>query len=88
MIIFSPKKGQTITIIMKKVETILISADGFLGKFYLLTGVTLKFYQKSNSSIKKIFKILCILCLFMTLSVLNHRMKVFQLLFDTLIKHF
>ena len=31
---------------------ILISVGGFLGKLYFLTAVTLKFYQKSNSSPK------------------------------------
>ena len=33
---------------MKKDEKILISVNDFLGKFYILIGVTLKFYQKPN----------------------------------------
>ena len=50
---FSTKKWQNNTIITKKNEKILIS-DGvfFFGKFYFLTGVILKFFQKSNSSIE------------------------------------
>ena len=35
---------------MKKGEKTLISVGGFLRKIYFLTGVNLKFYQKSNFS--------------------------------------
>ena len=49
MSIFSPKKEQNITIITKKSEKIVMSVSGFLGKFYFLTGVTLKFYQNSQN---------------------------------------
>ena len=45
MSIFSPKKE-------KKCEKLLMSVGNFLGKLYFLTGVTLKFYQKSNFSPK------------------------------------
>ena len=38
--ILSSKKGLNMTIIMKKVEKILMSVGGFLGKFYFLTSVT------------------------------------------------
>ena len=48
MSIFSPKNGQNITIITKKGKKIRMSVCEFLGKFYFLTSVTLKFYQKSN----------------------------------------
>ena len=45
MSIFSPKKGLNITITTKNGEKILMSVDGFLGNFYILTGVALKLYQ-------------------------------------------
>ena len=51
MSVFSPKKGQNITIITKSGK-IRMSVGGFLEKFHFLTSVTLKFYQKSNSSPK------------------------------------
>ena len=51
MSVFSPKKGQNITIITKSGK-IRMSVGGFLEKKYFLTSVTLKFYQKSNSSPK------------------------------------
>ena len=58
MLIFSPNERQNLTIITKKGEKILLSAGGFLGKIYFLTGVILKFYQKSNFSPKnKLFSI-------------------------------
>ena len=40
---------RNITIIMKKGGKILMSVGVFLGKFYFMTGVTLKLYQKSDS---------------------------------------
>ena len=51
MSIFNPKKGRNITIITKKVRKYDV-CWWFLGKFYFLTGVPLKFYQKSNSTPK------------------------------------
>ena len=45
--IFNPKKGKVLLLgISQKGERILMSVVGFLGKFYFLTGVSLKFYQK------------------------------------------
>ena len=41
MSIFSPKKGQNITIITKKGEKILVSVGIFLGKIYFLNGIIL-----------------------------------------------
>ena len=49
--IFRLKKGLNITHIMKEGEKILISVK-FFGKVSFLTGIILKFYQKSNSSPK------------------------------------
>ena len=49
------KKGQNITIIMKKGEKILMSVGCFFRKINFLTGIILKFYQKSNSSLKNDF---------------------------------
>ena len=47
--ILNPKKERIITIIAKKGEQILLV---FLGRFYISTGLTLKFNQKSNFSHK------------------------------------
>ena len=55
MSIFIPKKGRNITIITKKCEKVLISVVVFLGKFYFLTSVTFKFYQKSKKNQKIAF---------------------------------
>ena len=59
MSIFSPKKGRNNTIIMEKGDKILmLFICGFVVNFYMLSGFTLKFYQKSNSSPKSnVFKI-------------------------------
>ena len=48
MSMFSAKKGHYISFITNKSEKMLM----FFGKIIFLTGVVLKFYQKSNSSPK------------------------------------